>query len=296
MPELGTPPLPYVPPCFPGELLSSWLQRVAAEYGVDLAHLASHIGLPVSRASLIDHGLSKAELRLAASALRLEPDELQAMVHVPNALGLGPSASLLQLCLNCHADHKAATRSRVAIRAWFEFWQIECGSCGRPFSPAGAPRLDRVNPTREEPLWFESLREAARIGARKLADFARRPFVTGWSPMIVLRLLSMRFEAVAFAEGRLRGDVTQRRLVELFVPGLAARWRANLIPEPWTNKRPVRLVTARTILLAGMATALDDRAAALSVLKSAVSHVPHRDFGPLVSGLGTKADHTQSHR
>jgi hypothetical protein len=68
--------------------------------------------------------------------------------------------------------------------------------------------------------------------------------------------------------------VTQRRLIELFVPGLAARWRANLIPEPWTNKRPVRLVTARTILLAGMATALDDRAAALGVLTSAASYAP----------------------
>ncbi len=114
--------------------------------------------------------------------------------------------------------------------------------------------------------------------------------------MIILRPLSMRFDAVAFADGRLRGDVAQRRLAELFVPGLAERWHANLVPEPWTNKRPVRLVTARPILLAGMATVLDDRGAALSVLKSATSYAPHRDFGPLVSGLGINADHTQSHQ
>ena len=292
MPELRPPPLPYVPPCFPGELLSSWLRRVAAEYGATLAHLAAHIGLPTSRASLIDHGLSRNDLHLAANTLRLEPGELQAMVHLPNAQGLGPSASVLQLCLHCRAYHKATTRSPVAIRAWFEFWQIECGSCGRAFSPAGAPKLDRVNPAREEPLWFESLRRAAQIGARKLADFARRPFATGWSPVIILRLLSMRFDAVAFANGHLREDMAQRRLAELFVPGLAARWRANLVPEPWTNERPVRLVTARTILLAGMATALGDRTAALRTLKSAASHVPHRDFSPLISGLGTYADHT----
>jgi TniQ len=296
MPELRTPPPPYVPPCFPGELLSSWLRRVAAEYGVELAHLASHVGLPVSRASVIDNGLSRSDLRLAASAMRLEPGELQAMVHVPNALGLGPSASVLQQCSNCRAGHKAAARSLVAIRAWFEYWQIECGSCGRPFSPAGTPRLDRVNPACEEPLWFESPRSAARIGARKLADFARRPFATGWSPVIILRLLSMRFDAVAFADGRLRGDVAQRRLAELFVPGLAERWHENLVPEPWTNARPVRLVTARTILLAGMATALDDRLATLGVFKGAASHVPHRDFGPRVSGLGIHADPTRSHQ
>jgi hypothetical protein len=220
----------------------------------------------------------------------LEPGELQAMMHVRNRQGLGPSPSALQLCLNCQAHHKATTRSPVAIRAWFEFWQIECGSCGRPFSPTGTPKLDRVNPAREEPLWFEDLRRAARIGARKLAEFARRPFATGWSPVVILCLLSMRFDAVAFAGGRRRGDVPQRRLAELFVPGLAERWRANLVPEPWTEKRPVRLVTSRTILLAGMATAFSDRAAALRVLKSAASHVPHRDFGALVSGLGTNAD------
>jgi hypothetical protein len=289
MPEFQTSPLPYVPPCFLGELLSSWLRRIAAEYGVGLAHLASHIGLPVSHASLIDHGLSRHDLHLAASALRLEPGELQAMVHAPHAQGFRPSTSVLQLCLYCQADHKATTRSPVAIRAWFEFWQIECSSCGRPFSPAGGPRLDRVNPAREEPLWFESLRKAARIGARKLADFARRPFATGWSPVIILRLLSMRFDAVAFANGRIRGELAQRRLIELFVPGLAERWRANLIPEPWTRERPVRLVTARTILFAGMATALGGREAALAVLQSVVSHVPHRDFGPLVFDLATKA-------
>lgn len=174
--------------------------------------------------------------------------------------------------------------------------KVECTSCGSPFSPAGTPRVDRVNPAREEPLWFESLRGAARIGARKLADFARRPFATGWSPLIVLRLLSMRFGAVAFADGRPRGNVAQRRLAELFVPSLAERWRANLVPEPWTIERSVRLVTARTILLAGMATALDNRAAALGALKAATSHVPHREFGPLVSGLGVQADPAESHQ
>jgi hypothetical protein len=248
-----------------------------------------------ARASVFRRLLATRDARershLAARALRLEPGELQAMMHVQmqRAQGFGPSVSVLQLCLHCQADYRVTTRSPVAIRAWFEFWQIERGGCGRPFPPAGGPRLDRVNPAREEPLWFESLRKAARIGARKLADFARRPFGTGWSPVIILHLLSMRFDAVAFADGRPRGDVAQRRLAELFVPGLAERWRANLIPEPWTRERPVRLVTARTILFAGMATALGGREAALALLQSAASHVPHRDFDPLVFDLATKA-------
>ncbi len=48
----------------------------------------------------------------------------------------------------------------------------------------------------------------------------------------------------------------------------------DLIPEPWTNERLVGLMTAMTILFAGMATALNDRDAALAVLQSAASHVP----------------------
>ena len=69
MSEPRSPPLPYTPPYFPGELLSSWLRRIAAEYGVDLPHLARHIGLSGSRASQIDHELSADDLRRAATAL-----------------------------------------------------------------------------------------------------------------------------------------------------------------------------------------------------------------------------------
>jgi len=288
-------PLPYVPPCFSGELLSSWLRRIAAEYGIDLAYLAMHIGLSVSCASLIDRELSMNDLRRASTILRSTPTSLRLMMHAPPARKLGPSSSLLQLCLTCRADHRATTSVPVAVRAWFEFWSIECERCGTPFTPPGPPKLDRVNPAREEPLWFEGLRNTARIGARQLADFARRPFTTGWSPLIILRLLSMRFDAVAFYGGRAVAGATDRRTAELFVPGLMDLSRANLIPEPWTNERPVRLVTARTILLAGMAIALKDRATAFTSFRSLVPHVWHRDFSPLVADLSIGLDYNQSH-
>jgi hypothetical protein len=77
-----------------------------------------------------------------------------------------------------------------------------------------------------------------------------------------------------------------------------AEGRAGVLRRPlaMSDLRPVRLVTARTILLAGMPMAFDDPAASLGVFKSAASHVPHRDFGPLVSGLGANAGHAQSHQ
>jgi hypothetical protein len=191
--RIEAPALPYVPPRFPGELLSSWLRRIAVEFGVDLPHLARHIGLPFSLASLIDHKLSLDDLRRIAVAVRSEPDDLRAMVYSPHTNALAPSASLLQLCLPCRAGHRAATRTPVAIRGRFEFWQIECGSCGRPFSPPGGPRLDRINPAREEPLWLETLRSLARIGARRLvAGHHSAPAVDAFRRRRIRRLARAR--------------------------------------------------------------------------------------------------------
>ena len=71
-------------------------------------------------------------------------------------------------------------------------------------------------------------------------------------------------------------------MAEVFVPGLAELWHPNLVSGPRTNEYPILPVIVRTILLAGMATAFDDRPAALCVFKSASSPIPNRDFGPLI--------------
>jgi TniQ len=288
------PALPYTPRYFPGELLSSWLRRIAAEYSVDLPHLARHLGLSVGQARQIDHELPADDLRRVAIALRSEPSEIRKMVHSAQIQALLPTSTPLQVCLPCRAKHRTATPLPVAIRAWFEFWHIECGNCGGPFSPPSAARLNRCNPAREEPIWFESLRPAARAGARRLAEFAQRPFKAGCSPVNILRLLSMRFDAIRFASTPTTCYVAAelfatRRLAELFVPGLADRWHANLLPEPWTEDQPVRLVTARTILLAGLTALLEDRDRAVRLLTRATAHVRHRDFTPLLSSLSVNA-------
>jgi hypothetical protein len=186
------------------------------------------------------------------------------MVHPSQVQVLRATTTPIQVCPQCQARHRAATRLPVAIRAWFEFWQIECPHCQTPFSPTGAAKLTRCNPVREDPAWFESLRPAARTGARLLAKFARRPFGTAFSPVIILRLLSLRFDAARFLHMPatrycLADHLEVRRLAEFFVPGLSDRTSDDLIPQPWTEHSPVRLVTARTILLAGIANFLRDR-------------------------------------
>jgi hypothetical protein len=221
------------------------------------------------------------DMRRIAMALRSDPAEIGRMVHPARMRALHPASTPLQVCSSCRANHRAATRLPVAIRAWFEFWQIECEHCRMPFSPPGAARLARCNPAREDPLWFESLRPAARAGARSLVDFARRPFAAGFSPVAILRLLSMRFDAIRSAKTRrafhnAAEHFATRRLAELFVPGLSERWNDGLLPEPWTADKPVRLVTARTILLAGMANFLRDREQAIAEVQRVAPYVGHR--------------------
>ncbi|MEA2730313.1 MAG: hypothetical protein QOD56_2613 [Gammaproteobacteria bacterium] len=287
-------PLPYIPPSMPGELLSSWLRRIAAEYGVDLRHITAHFDLSVCRAWEIDRALPADDVRRIAAALRTDPVEIREMVHFAETRVLHPTSAPLQVCAKCRAGHRAATRLPVTIRAWFEFWQIECEHCGTPFSPSGRPNLTRCNPAREEPVWFESLRPAARVGARLLANFACRPLMPGFSPLTILQLLSMRFDAIRFAKGRVsRLGVDElfasRRLIELFVPGLSELWRDNLIPAPWTSDKPVRLVTARTILLAGMATFLSNKEKGCDLLNRVSPCVSHTGFGSLLTSLTSSA-------
>jgi hypothetical protein len=74
--------------------------------------------------------------------------------------------------------------------------------------------------------------------------------------------------------------------VELFVSGLSERAGDDLIPEPWTAKKPVRLVTARAILLAGMANFLRDHSHAVTLIESATAHANHRHLAPLLTDMG----------
>jgi TniQ len=133
------PPLPYIPPSFPGEMLSSWLRRIAAEYNVELQHLAGHIGLSRSQAREIDSALPRVDVCSIALALRSHPAEIRDMVHPSQVQVLRATTTPIQVCPQCQARHRAATRLPVAIRARFELWQIECPQCQTPFSPTGAP-------------------------------------------------------------------------------------------------------------------------------------------------------------
>jgi len=84
------------------------------------------------------------------------------------------------------------------------------------------------------------------------------------SPLSILRLLSMRLGPRPSAKPSLpwpnrQNSVSHHCIAELFLPGLRERLDEHpLVPSLWTERRPVRLVTARTVLYAAMADFMAD--------------------------------------
>jgi hypothetical protein len=180
-------------PCpFPGELLSSWFKRIAVEFGISVAHLAHHLGPSVSTPDRIGVGLTEADIGHVARATCSRDHEIRAMLHQPLATtvrSLVASQRPIQLCRACHAG---TTPEPVAIKAWFEYWQIECAYCRVPSASIAAPNLRRCNLAREDPEWFNQILPAARLGVARLAQFAYRPLGVTLAPPVVLNLLTMR--------------------------------------------------------------------------------------------------------
>jgi TniQ len=254
--------LPFVPQPFAGEMLSSWLRRTAAEYAVSLEHLTRHLDLSVSRPMEIDHFSTRDDIERTAAALSVTAAEIRDMIHSPLKMPFIRLREMylpVQVCTRCRADHARSTAEPVAIKAWFEYWQIECQQCMLPFSPPGGTNIYRCNPAREEPEWFGRILPFARKGAAQVKRFVIKPHRALVSPLAILHLLSMRIGPPVLAAPRpplpsRSKSLGHHYIAELFLPGLRERLNEHrLLETPWTERRPVRLVTARTILYAALA-------------------------------------------
>lgn len=265
--------LPFVPEPFPGEMLFSWLRRIAAEYGVSLERLAQHFGLSAWRPMQIDHTSTRDDIERTAAALTVAPAEIQAMVHRPLKTLVGrlrERYTPVQVCTRCRANHVSKTNQPVAIMSWFEYWRIECQQCSLLFSNPGGPKLNWANPAREEPEWFSRILPFARKGAAHMATFVRRPHRSLVSPLAVLRLLSMRLDTYAASTPRPEW-MPHHCIAELFLPDRSECVSEQpLLPALWTEQHPVRLVAARTVLFAAMANFLAEPRAAYARIVDAL--------------------------
>lgn len=102
--------LAFVPAMIPGKVLSSWLRRIAAEYGVSLERLAEHLLLSEFRPTQIDHASTRDDIERTAAALSVAPAEIRAMVHRPLDAQVGrlrETYAPVQVCAWCRPTTRA---------------------------------------------------------------------------------------------------------------------------------------------------------------------------------------------
>ena len=160
-------PLPVVLRPVADELLSSWLVRHAAYYGVTGSFFAKWLMLGTRNLSVLDHRLGLAQVARLSEKLRCDPITLIAMTFVDAP---GRSAELIcrnrapQICRACADRHAREGASGAIPKHWRKAWRVTCPACGAPLSD-----------TNERPDARETLRDTspfARLWTEALAGEA----------------------------------------------------------------------------------------------------------------------------
>ena len=122
-------PLPVILRPVMDELLSSWLVRHAACYGVTVSFFAKWLVLGTRNLSALDHRLGLAQVARLSEKLRCDPITLIAMTFVDAP---GPSAELicrgraLQICRACADRHAREGASGAVPKHWRKAWRVTC--------------------------------------------------------------------------------------------------------------------------------------------------------------------------
>ena len=138
------------------ELLSSWLVRHAAYYGVTGSFFAQWLMLGTRNLSALDHRLGLAQVARLSEKLRCDPITLIAMTFVDAP---GRSAELIcrgrapQICRACADRHAREGASGAVPKHWRKAWRVTCPACGAPLSD-----------TNERPDARETLRDTSPFG------------------------------------------------------------------------------------------------------------------------------------
>src|SRR5208282_5034272 len=193
-------PLPVVLKPVPDELLSSWLARHAAYYGVSERFFAKWLMLGANNFQALDHRLGFAQVARLSEKLHCDPIALIAMTFIELP---ARSAELVcrgrtpQICRTCADRHAREGASGAVPKHWRLAWRITCPTCGAPFS-------DMI----ERPHSNETLRDTSpfyRLWPEALAGEA-----------IIERFLhgddTFEYSPIALIERALRHAVIARRI------------------------------------------------------------------------------------
>jgi hypothetical protein len=183
-------PLPVVLKPIDDELLSSWLARHAAYYGVSGPFFANWLMPGTRNLSLLDYRLGLAQIARLSEKLRCDPLALIAMTFIDTP---ARSAELIcrnrapQICLPCADQHAREGASGAVPQHWRKAWRVTCPACGTPLSD-----------TNERPNSGETLRDTtpfahvwkeAVAGEAIIERFLHGDSSFDYSPITLMRAL-----------------------------------------------------------------------------------------------------------
>lgn len=183
-------PLPVVLKSVADELLSSWLARHAAYYGVTGPFFAKWLMLGTRNLSVLDHRLGLAQVARLSEKFRCDPNALIAMTFIDTP---AQSAEFIcrnrtpQICRPCADRHAREGASGAVPKHWRKAWRVTCPACGAPLSdtnerPDNGETLRDTSPFGR--LWPEALAGEALIERFLLDDGAFE-----YSPIALMRAL-----------------------------------------------------------------------------------------------------------
>ena len=196
-------PLPVILRPVVDELLSSWLVRHAAYYGVTGSFFAKWLMLGTRNLSALDHRLGLAQVARLSEKLRCDPITLIAMTFVDAP---GRSAELIcrgrapQICRACADGHAREGASGAVPKHWRKAWRVTCPACGAPLSdtnerPDAHETLLDTSPFGR--LWPEAL-----AGEAIIERFLRGDSSFKSSPVALMRALLVQAWRPCGANGR----------------------------------------------------------------------------------------------
>ncbi|WP_029064442.1 TniQ family protein [Labrenzia sp. DG1229] len=231
--------LPVALPPFAGELLSSWITRHAAFYGVPALTMLRHCLPEAVSLRIADRTLSRDQATRLAELFSTDAKTVRRMTF-SNAQSSAHRFIAKEPIQRCHSCEHGTSASGPVLRSQLQGWRITCTHCGRPFHDFA--RYDDDRP-------FHQYHAAALRGEKLLDDDAERDIQTWTSPLELARLLLMRRVPWPFPQN---AELWRYRVLGAIIPDLddvIAR-EASFPPSP---KNPILPLHIRPALLAGVA-------------------------------------------
>jgi hypothetical protein len=253
-------PLPVVLRPRPDELLSSWLTRHAAYYGVTRRRLLDHVGILSPSVEALDREITLGQQIMLAGYFHRQAFEIAAMSYETvrsNVRALIRPSAPQQSCQSCAEKAERADAKGAIGKSWMQGWRITCRVCGARLTDEDDLQMAQASAERFSDYW-----DLALDGESLFEIYASAATETGTSPLSIATLLCLpRWPA----PGELSDGYRISRLLNIVVSGFDDF--AHRMGLSRAMSRGLFLpVSLRIPLLAGVATATRDPKVILSSL------------------------------